>query len=296
MANKTKKKSISPKKAAPGKSPKAKAAKAKAKTTVRSGKSKPSAKAKEVVKKGMVKKKSVAKKQPVKAAATKAVAAKKAVSKKKPAVKKAAVKKAIAKSKVATKAVPKKMPTVKKSAKKAPVKKAAASKPVVHKPQPKTPPAKPTQSKPALVAAPPEPPKKPVPAPMKKALKERYQLEFYLNATPASLFDLISTPSGFSEWFCDDVDVHDTKYVFKWGEDSETATCLSNKYHELMRFRWEEDETEDPNAFFELRIRVDGMTNETCLVVTAHAWPRDLEESKALWESQIHTLARVLGA
>ncbi|MBS1581088.1 MAG: hypothetical protein JST66_02705 [Bacteroidetes bacterium] len=129
---------------------------------------------------------------------------------------------------------------------------------------------------------------------LKRALKERFQQEFYLRATPGSLYDLISSPSGFSEWFCDDVDVSGDEFTFKWGLESQHAECLSRKFGEMIRFRWLDDD--DPGAFFELRIRIDPMTNETCLVVTDHAWPQDLEEAKALWESQIHTLARVLGA
>lgn len=121
-------------------------------------------------------------------------------------------------------------------------------------------------------------------------------MEFYLRATPGSLYDLISSPSGFSEWFCDDVDVSGEVFTFKWGEEEEVAECLSKKFGELIRFRWMDDAEADPGAFFELRIRIDPMTNETCLVVTDHAWPRDLEEGKALWESQIQTLTRVLGA
>ncbi|HEX2616445.1 MAG TPA: START-like domain-containing protein, partial [Flavobacteriales bacterium] len=129
---------------------------------------------------------------------------------------------------------------------------------------------------------------------LKRALKERFQLEFYLRATPGSLYDLLSTPSGLSEWFCNDVNVRGDEFTFVWGNDSQVAQCLSRKYGELIRFHWDDDE--DPGAFFELRIRIDPMTNETCLVVTDHAWPKDMEEAKALWGSQIHTLARVLGA
>lgn len=119
-------------------------------------------------------------------------------------------------------------------------------------------------------------------------------MEFYLRATPASLYDLISTPSGFSEWFCDDLNVRGDEYGFVWNGEVEVAECLSIKGGELIRFHWKGDE--DPGAFFELRIRIDPMTNETCLVVTDHAWPQDLEEARALWGSQVHKLMRVLGA
>ncbi|HEY0977882.1 MAG TPA: START-like domain-containing protein [Flavobacteriales bacterium] len=129
---------------------------------------------------------------------------------------------------------------------------------------------------------------------LKKALKERFQQEYYLRATPGSLYDLISTPSGFSEWFCDDVNVRGDEYGFVWNGEVEIAECLSTRAGELIRFHWQDDD--DPGSFFELRIRIDPMTNETCLVVTDHAWPKDLEEAKALWDSQIQTLQRVLGA
>lgn len=130
----------------------------------------------------------------------------------------------------------------------------------------------------------------------RKALKTRFQMEFYLNTSQPMLFEKISTPSGFSEWFCDDVNVADNMYSFKWGEEEEIAECLSQRPGEYIRFRWVEDIHEDPAAFFEFRIRIDGMTNETCLIVTDHAWPGDIEEEKALWDSQVQGLARVLGA
>lgn len=227
-------------------------------------------------------------------------------NRKKTAVRKAAVKKAPAR-KATVKAAPKKQAAPKKTA--APKKKAAPKNPA--KPAGKTgkavnkPAVSPGKENKAGTVKPPVPTPRPAPArpeaehaarPARAALKQRYQLEFYLNVTPALLFELISTPSGFSEWFCDDVNVADTMYTFKWGEDTGTAECLVQRPGELVRFRWDEDAKADPGAYFELRIRVDGMTNETCLIVTDHAWPKDLEEEKALWESQIHTLIRVLGA
>jgi uncharacterized protein YndB with AHSA1/START domain len=196
-------------------------------------------------------------------------------------------KKAPVKKTPVKKAATNKVPTKKGSAKSAPVKKAAAKTAPLGQPGPKV----------AIPAAPPAP--KPAAAPDRPArtpLKQRYRLEFYLNASVASLYEHISTPSGFSKWFCDDVNVVDTMYTFQWGGETEVAECISQRFGEFIRFRWADDIHDDPAAYFELRIRIDGMTNETCLEVTDHAWPRDLEEDQALWESQIHTLTRVLGA
>ncbi|MCB9171084.1 MAG: SRPBCC domain-containing protein [Flavobacteriales bacterium] len=132
------------------------------------------------------------------------------------------------------------------------------------------------------------------PRDLKKALKERYQIEFQVRSTPHVLYDLISTPSGFSEWFCDDVNVRGDEFAFIWEGEEEKAVCIGRKYQELIRFQWADDE--DPGAFFELRIRVDPMTNDVALVVTDHAWPDDLESARMLWESQVATLLRVIGS
>ena len=237
--------------------------------------------------------KSGAKKETAKKTTVKRTGAKKVV-------KQAPAKKAPAKKAPAKKAPVKKAPVKKAPAKKAPVKKAPLKKEAVKKPVAKktaaapTPPSKVATQKPV---APPAPKPAAAPArPAKTALKERYQLEFYLNASVASLYEHISTPSGFSKWFCDDLNVMDDMYTFHWGDVTEVAECLSERFGEYIRFRWEEDMDEDPAAYFEFRIRIDGMTNETCLVVTDHSWPRDMEENKALWESQIASLMRVLGA
>lgn len=255
-------------------------------------------------------------KRTVKKAAVKKAAAKKTAAKK-TAVKKVVVRKTAVKKATLKKAVKKKAPAPKARATqgkakaagvaKVPVKQAAARKApegnkVSVKGKPATthgkqqPTARPETSAkaaaPAMATATP----KPHQAPARKPQKQAYQLEFYLKASQASLYELISTPSGFSEWFCDDVDVADNMYTFKWGDESETAECIAQRFGQYTRFRWVEDQEDDPFAFFELRIRIDSMTNETCLVVTDHAWPKDIEEERALWESQVQTLIRVLGA
>lgn len=120
-------------------------------------------------------------------------------------------------------------------------------------------------------------------------------MEFELRSTPTVLFELISTPSGFSEWYCNDVNVRGDQYTFLWdGEEEEETTLIGRKAGELIRFRRNDDD--DANAYFEFRIRIDAMTNEVALIVTDHAWPDEVEETRNLWSSQIAALMRVLGA
>lgn len=128
----------------------------------------------------------------------------------------------------------------------------------------------------------------------KKPLKERVQLEFQMRSSPNMLYELISTPSGFSEWYCNDVNVRDDQYTFLWDGEEEETTMIGRKVGEVIRFRRNDDE--DPNAYFEFRVRIDAMTNEVALIVTDHAWPAEVEETRTLWNSQIGDLMRVLGA
>lgn len=149
-----------------------------------------------------------------------------------------------------------------------------------------------SQAKQAVAA--PEAPK-PVARPIeRKPLKERVVMEFEVHSNPNVLFELLSTPSGFSEWYCDDVDVRGDVFTFKWGNDEETVTMIGRKAPEVIRFRRSADD--DPAAYFEFRIRIDDMTNEVALIVTDHAWPGESGNVRSLWASQIANLTRVLGA
>lgn len=153
-------------------------------------------------------------------------------------------------------------------------------------------PSKPAVSAPPAKSTAPAPQARPVEP--KKPLKERVVMEFEVRSAPNVLFDLISTPSGFSEWYCDDVNVRDDQYTFIWNGEEEATTMIGRRLGEVIRFHRNDDP--DEASFFEFRIRIDAMTNEVALIVTDHAWPNEIEETRNLWASQVASLLRVLGA
>ncbi|MCB0429939.1 MAG: SRPBCC domain-containing protein [Flavobacteriales bacterium] len=124
--------------------------------------------------------------------------------------------------------------------------------------------------------------------------KERYSLEFIVKSSPKILFNCISTPSGLSEWFSDDVNVRDQIYTFLWDGDEQQAELLDIKPNESIRFHWLDDE--DPDTYFEFRIAKDDLTGEIALVVTDHADKAEKDEAMRLWNSQIHDLMHVIGS
>lgn len=123
--------------------------------------------------------------------------------------------------------------------------------------------------------------------------KEKYELEFILNTSTSILYKCLHTPSGLSEWFADNVNVKDDYYTFFWDGSEETAKLIRNRKGESVRFQWEDDEDEE--YYFELLIRVDPMTKQVALIVTDFAEEDELEDAKLLWDNAITKMRQSLG-
>lgn len=124
----------------------------------------------------------------------------------------------------------------------------------------------------------------------------KYELEFIIKTSSNILYNLISTPSGLSEWFADDVNIRDGIFTFLWDDSEEQAKLLTKKKGEFIKLQWLEMAEDDPNTFFELRIRIDELTKEVALIVTDFAEEDEQEEAQLLWENQVNELMHVLGA
>ena len=123
--------------------------------------------------------------------------------------------------------------------------------------------------------------------------KIKYELEYIVNTSPNILFTCITTPSGLSEWFADDVNVKDDRFTCFWDGDEEVAKLMQQKKGDSIRFQWEDDEGED--YYFELLINIDPLTKEVALLVTDFAEEGELEGAKLLWNNMVAKLKQVIG-
>jgi len=123
--------------------------------------------------------------------------------------------------------------------------------------------------------------------------KIKFEIEFVIQSSPQMLYQYISTPSGLSEWFADDVNSRGESFRFIWDGAEEVALLLKKKSDEFVKFRWEESEED---YYFEMRIIVDEITKDVSLFVTDFADEDDMEEAKMLWDSQISDLKQVIGS
>lgn len=126
--------------------------------------------------------------------------------------------------------------------------------------------------------------------------KIKIEMEFSIHSSPQLLYQYISTPSGLSEWFADNVNSRGELFTFIWDDSEEKAKLLSKKSDERIKFRWLTDEDESEPYYFEIRIQVDEITKDVSLIVTDFIHEDEIEEAKMLWENQISDLKQVLGS
>jgi uncharacterized protein YndB with AHSA1/START domain len=125
--------------------------------------------------------------------------------------------------------------------------------------------------------------------------KIKYEMEFPIHASPSLLYQYISTPSGLSEWYADNVNSRGELFTFIWEGSEEKAKLVSKKSDERVKFKWLDDE--DTPYFFEIRIQVDEITKDVSIMITDFAEDEDeMDEGKMLWENMISDLKQVLGS
>ena len=126
------------------------------------------------------------------------------------------------------------------------------------------------------------------------ASKNIFQIEFPIRSSLRILYNQISTPSGLSEWFADNVNLNGKNYTFFWDGDEQEAELLSKKNNQSIKFRW----TDEPkDTFFELKIVIDDITQDISLIITDFAEDEeDEEEAKLLWNKQIEKLRQSIGS
>ncbi|CAN5286198.1 START-like domain-containing protein [soil metagenome] len=124
--------------------------------------------------------------------------------------------------------------------------------------------------------------------------KVKYEMEFPIQASPALLYQYISTPSGLSEWYADNVNSRGELFTFIWDGSEEKAKLVSKKNGERIKFRWMADE--DTTYYFEIRIQVDEITKDVSIMITDFAEEDEINEGKMLWENMISDLKSILGS
>lgn len=126
--------------------------------------------------------------------------------------------------------------------------------------------------------------------------KKSYSLEYDFHSSPQLLFQYLSTPSGLSEWFADNVNSRGEMFTFIWDDSEEDAKMIQKKNNNKVRFQWQNNDADQDKYYFEFKIQVDEITKDVSLIISDFSDEDEIEESKMLWDNLISDLKQVLGA
>jgi uncharacterized protein YndB with AHSA1/START domain len=123
--------------------------------------------------------------------------------------------------------------------------------------------------------------------------KVQVQFEFIIHASAHTIYNCISTPSGFEEWFADKVNIKGDELTFIWEGEQKVAKLVSSKKDQFVKFHWVEDGKE--KTFFEIRLTKDEMTGDLALIITDFCDEGEEDECLLLWESSVENLKHAVG-
>ncbi len=122
--------------------------------------------------------------------------------------------------------------------------------------------------------------------------KVKIQLEYVINCSPRVLYNRLSTASGLTEWFADDVRIKGKNYTFIWEGSEQTAEMTLRKENSLVRFTW----VDEDDVYFEFKIVRDELTGDVSLLIIDFAEDGEQGDTEELWNSQVSELKHVLGS
>ncbi len=125
--------------------------------------------------------------------------------------------------------------------------------------------------------------------------RQRIELEFPMHCSANTLYTYISSPSGLSSWFADDVSVKGNNYTFKWDDgEIQEAELVKSLNRKLVKFRWVEGP--NMNECLEFIIHKDEVTDDLALIVCDYSDDDNIDEFEMVWESQVQNLKKQIGA
>ena len=124
--------------------------------------------------------------------------------------------------------------------------------------------------------------------------KSKFIGEYSINASRKMLFPYISTASGLSQWFADDVNITEDKvYTMFWDGEVNRAKIVSIKANRYIKFEFEGEDDDDLN-FIEIRLEMNELTQEVYIKITDYS-DIDNQEVSDLWEGLINDLKEIVG-
>ena len=126
---------------------------------------------------------------------------------------------------------------------------------------------------------------------------EKFEGDFEIKASKKMLYPYISTASGLSQWFADDVNINEDKeFNFIYDEEDHKARMASHRLNQYVKFEFPDDMDEDGHpSYVELHLEENEITQTVYLKVVDYSDFEDTEEQYELWQDLVHSLKEIVG-
>ena len=129
--------------------------------------------------------------------------------------------------------------------------------------------------------------------------KQKFMGEYSINASRKMLFPYLSTASGLSLWFADDVNINNINKTLIFIVDGEEriARIDSVKKNRYVKFSFLEDgEVRKDHDYLEFRLEINELTQSVFIRIIEYTETDDLEESFQIWDNLLSQLKEIIGA
>ncbi|MCB9310989.1 MAG: activator of HSP90 ATPase 1 family protein [Lewinellaceae bacterium] len=120
----------------------------------------------------------------------------------------------------------------------------------------------------------------------------KIDLEYIFKASPAIIYNFVTTPACLVRWYCDEVDITNDVFKFYWPGSSETAYMVDDIEEERVKFKWKNAPDDE---YLEFRMYKSDITNETILEITDFCDDDEVDEVKDLWNTYMAELKKECG-
>lgn len=125
---------------------------------------------------------------------------------------------------------------------------------------------------------------------------KKFTADFEINASKKMLYPYISTASGLSQWFADDVNINEDKeYNFIYDDEDHPARMVGHRLHQYVKFEFPDEGEEDDPSYIEIHLDENEITQSMYLKVVDYSDYEDDQEQYELWEELVNNLKEIVG-
>lgn len=129
-------------------------------------------------------------------------------------------------------------------------------------------------------------------------VKNKFVADYQINASKKIIFPYISTASGLSEWFADDVSIdQDKNFHIEYDGVDHYARIVAIRTNHSVKFEFFDPNMpeEEDYSFVEFRLEENELTQTLFLKVVDYSDGYDEDEQEKIWEGLIMTLKEIIG-